>query len=853
MEVTLSQSTPRSNSQISNKYPNTLTKKYKYHPQIHPFTNMTTPKVQRKYPKNSEIKTGAGKPQVMESSLSLWSPQSQLSNTNYNHNHDSELSNIPNIPNIPNNPKKPNNSNSNTSNLQYMSMYPWNTFKKSKLANRRSSGGSNLYSRRTASQEYISMPFGINGNSAIRSPVHNISSKGSTIYTMLNPKLPIDKGVNPMNYSQSCECLLNSVKYYNKCSKWENHYPRLAALTQNNCQMIRDKKQLFTNQHIYEKLYSDNSETDYMITPRGESNSKILMSKKKSKCNSSLTPNTSHMVCHNSEILEENKPYPVNEQEKSITLEGKFIKRIIEEKADNNSDFIQSTIPYELRNNSLLNTQYYSDTSKLSKYDGINNNNRNIINTTKLTPKNEYYTSKLRPNKPNPEFDFSEPPQQPETRKSNYLQTNRPFNNLSHQIKSILNPRTPPVRKIVNDMNLCKKARLGNFRSVPRQEEIEEINIPDNLMNKQNRNSKFIRKMIKTKFLNRNKPFSLNNNNARSIMGNRHFLNAKTQIDYDPKSFFRGNSPKIEKEPIIEEEVSIDKEELKERLTKLIENSALLGEKDKIVNSEKSIISPTNKSSEITLTEENKFTPEKKLLANENKLMLDDQLISDNQLISDKKTSLMKRAKFSPIIKIPPPMIMNIQVPQDPLSPPPITTSNLNTDESPTKGLLSTPVTIFEPNSPTLTHNEKAKWNQLENCNRLLNKSFSMENVYTKNIYRGGGGGDVVESPGGLGQILNKFENKLNMGKKFNKLKSNMGVESGYYEDTLKKVFKVFNRGNSTSNFPIFGTSGSSIQMCMKELQRNLNDRNYQGKLMEKLTKDEKVIDDILNISDPMN
>ena len=128
-----------------------------------------------------------------------------------------------------------------------------------------------------------------------------------------------------------------------------------------------------------------------------------------------------------------------------------------------------------------------------------------------------------------------------------------------------------------------------------------------------------------------------------------------------------------------------------------------------------------------------------------------------------------------------------------------------------------------------------------------------MENIYTKNIYRGGGGGEVVESPGGLGQILNKFENKLNMWKKFYKFKSNMGVESGYYEDTLKKVFKVFNRGNSTSNFPIFGTSGSYIQMCMKELQRNLNDRNYQGKLMEKLTKEEKVIVDILNISDPMN
>ena len=187
--------------------------------------------------------------------------------------------------------------------------------------------------------------------------------------------------------------------------------------------------------------------------------------------------------------------------------------RIIEEKADNNSDFIQSTIPYELRNNSLLNTQYYSDTSKLSKYDGINNNNRNrnrnIISITKLTPTNEYYTSKLRPNKPNREFAFSDPPQQPETRKSTYLQTNRPFNDLSHQIKSILNPRTPPVRKIVCDMNLCKKARLGNFWSVPRQEEIEEINIPDNLMNKQNRNSKFIRKMIKTKFLNKNKPFIL--------------------------------------------------------------------------------------------------------------------------------------------------------------------------------------------------------------------------------------------------------------------------------------------------------------------------------------------------------
>ena len=182
-------------------------------------------------------------------------------------------------------------------------------------------------------------------------------------------------------------------------------------------------------------------------------------------------------------------------------------------------------------------------------------------------------------------------------------------------------------------------------------------------------------------------------------MGNRHFLNAKIQIDYDPKSFFWGNSPKIEKEPIIEEEVSI-KEELKERLTKLIENSALLGEKDKIINSEKSIIFPASKSSEITLTGENKFTPEKKLLSNENKLILDDQLISDNQLISDKKTSLLKRAKYSPIIKIPPPMIMNIQVPQDPLSPPPINTANLNTHESPTKGLLSTSVTIFEPNSP---------------------------------------------------------------------------------------------------------------------------------------------------------
>ena len=53
-----------------------------------------------------------------------------------------------------------------------------------------------------------------------------------------------------------------------------------------------------------------------------------------------------------------------------------------------------------------------------------------------------------------------------------------------------------------------------------------------------------------------------------------------------------------------------------------------------------------------------------------------------------------------------------------------------------------------------------------------------MENIYTKNIYRGGGGGEVVESPGGLGQILNKFENKLNMWKKFYKFKSNMGVES---------------------------------------------------------------------------
>ena len=73
MEINISQSTPRSNSQISTKYPNTLTKNYKYHPQIHPFTNMTTPKVQRKYPKNSEIKKGASKPQVMESSLSLWS------------------------------------------------------------------------------------------------------------------------------------------------------------------------------------------------------------------------------------------------------------------------------------------------------------------------------------------------------------------------------------------------------------------------------------------------------------------------------------------------------------------------------------------------------------------------------------------------------------------------------------------------------------------------------------------------------------------------------------------------------------------------------------------------------------